>query len=592
MKETKDMELIIRLIDKTRVYYGVTQKQLTDGLCDVSLFSKISSGQSRGLDKLLIEALMQRLGKTMRTYEFLLDEPEYRMFQIRERIRTSLEQNNLKKAEKLLRSYRTDAKYGKNKLHRQFALLLGTYILDKKGAGMSELYGQTEKAIRLTIPKFSMECAGSFFYSEIELLLAFRLAFLQMKCGNKERAVLCYRELYGLLQQERYRDHEQMHMFAPIIYHLANYYYTEGDYRSAYEVSTDGIARITDKNKIHYLSELYKISAYSATMEHFGGVVGDTAELEKMVKKSQHYQYFEILKDFTEEFYPEWNADTEYPMYREYNVLFIGDIIRQRRKLLGWTHEKVVQGEGEENISYSKRIYKNINRTNAICDIDTLSRLENGKCATHWSIEKALLQKVHLTPERYYCDFITDDYKLKLKITKTKNAITMRQYDHAKVMLEDIKQRDHYGEYRINRQCLDLMEFFIERGEKSISTEEQLEKALELLSYTMPVNKLNSLDTCYLFVNEMEILRHVAECLTKTERVQEANDLLRKVVKGYQVTSESEDEIIHRLLAVRLMQENNLGDIGHFKESNEIIDKSIRDSVKHNIFGVWSCVKI
>lgn len=56
---------MVRLIEETRERYGIARKQLTDGLCDPSALQKAMCGENHGVDKLLVEAMMQRMGRSM-----------------------------------------------------------------------------------------------------------------------------------------------------------------------------------------------------------------------------------------------------------------------------------------------------------------------------------------------------------------------------------------------------------------------------------------------------------------------------------------------------------------------------------------------
>ena len=87
-----------------RTVNKLQQIELCEGLCSLSTLSRIEKG-GREVDSLISELLLNRLGKTSDKYEFILNEEDYILYEIRFSIEEAIEQKNVKKAEELLHKY-------------------------------------------------------------------------------------------------------------------------------------------------------------------------------------------------------------------------------------------------------------------------------------------------------------------------------------------------------------------------------------------------------------------------------------------------------------------------------------------------------
>ena len=76
MYESKKYNLILRLIKEQCKAERIAQKQLCYGICDPAYISRCISNNIE-MDKLMLDAIMQRLGISTRSYEYILRESEY-----------------------------------------------------------------------------------------------------------------------------------------------------------------------------------------------------------------------------------------------------------------------------------------------------------------------------------------------------------------------------------------------------------------------------------------------------------------------------------------------------------------------------------
>lgn len=118
MLELEKSNLILHLIRKKTKSDKVPLQKLCYGICDISYISRAIANNTE-IDKLILDALMQRLGISSRNYIYMLRDSEYEYFVYREQIRTCIQENRIEKAKILLETYMDMQKKikGAKKLH-------------------------------------------------------------------------------------------------------------------------------------------------------------------------------------------------------------------------------------------------------------------------------------------------------------------------------------------------------------------------------------------------------------------------------------------------------------------------------------------
>ena len=113
----------------------ITQKQLCKGICDPAYLSRCIKDNIE-MDKLMMDALMQRLGISTRSYSHILNNSEYEFFQLRESIRVAIKKKEVSLISSLIQQYIEKIsilRTGK-KLHMQVALFFHSYELALENA--------------------------------------------------------------------------------------------------------------------------------------------------------------------------------------------------------------------------------------------------------------------------------------------------------------------------------------------------------------------------------------------------------------------------------------------------------------------------
>ena len=125
-------------LSEIRIKKKIKLEQLSDGLCTVSMLSRIENG-TREAEKLLKDCLLQRLGIIPENYENFLYYSVYKHWKERQSIIHCILYNEIEKAQKLLDEYYKthDMDY---LLEEQFYLTMLGQIRSYQGAERKEYF--------------------------------------------------------------------------------------------------------------------------------------------------------------------------------------------------------------------------------------------------------------------------------------------------------------------------------------------------------------------------------------------------------------------------------------------------------------------
>lgn len=566
------MENIVKIIDKVRADNGLTRTRLTKGICGTALLRRAEQDE-RAMDKLMVDSLMQRLGRSVRSFEFMLGSEGYDDYVLRERIRRDILAGRFGEAEAAIDAYMDGHKgRGAEQLHRQMMLLMKSYILDKKQEGYALQKSLVLEAIRLTMPTFSLENFSVLYFSEVELTLASRLAYLHMQSGEEREAVAYWEALYGLLERPIYEKGEQVQVFAAVAYPLAKFYYNQGRYDEVEDICVKMLKFMREKNKLLYAAELMELWARSSLHKQ----EPELSEAEMTPERLGEllvYRHSKVLQGFLADNYPGWNADTEYPMYYEYGMLSDRRVIKQRRQLLGISQEKLILAE------------HNIAMEEPVCTVDTVSRLENGHHSTHKRIVRRLLKQMGLPGERCYSDIFVEDYNTKLELDQIAVLMSRDREEEAYERLQTVKKKIDMS-CNVSRQGVERLEYIYEHKQKELSPEERYHRLIELLEYTLPWSRREKYKDCYLFDNENWIVCLIAGCLAEMGEKEEADRLYQDVLAGFLQYLKEGEGLVHHYLAILHHRESWIANEGRLEEADRIIDDAVPLSLRHNIAGI------
>ena len=181
-------------IRRLRKQKGISQKELSSRVVDVSTLSRIERGLIMP-SKFVIEALFGRLGQDPnKIAHFYMTGDFVHMQKIIDKIDTAIGYRKSDELEALISQLENDKKYADQPMLEQYVLYAkGTLELIKQSpkAGLAIL----EQAIRITVPDFAPELIPDYLLTVLDRRIVITLAVLERNLGNIDKAVELY---YGM----------------------------------------------------------------------------------------------------------------------------------------------------------------------------------------------------------------------------------------------------------------------------------------------------------------------------------------------------------------------------------------------------------
>ena len=557
-------EMILSLIDNLRNEEGIPVRQMTYGLCDNTLFVKALSEKNRKMDKWLIDSFYQRLGKNMRNFECLLDADEYAMFEMREDFRDAFSKGDMVKARKAAERYASMELCETRCGHRQIAELFKISImLWEKTDGISVLKKAYE-AIRLTIPGFELKQLKNFLFTEIELILINIIMRQSTKVYGEEYTYPFYRELFQIYQQERYSDNEQVIWFAPMIYAYSLILLNRKAYNDVIQVADVMIRCLVADNKIHYLAEFLECKG-KAKLNYFFSISGIRRKEKELLEEMPEYAQAKAIKEIYASYYPEWSPDNDIQIYWEYNILPTSKIVKQRRELMGLTQEDLTVYDDE-----------------VICSTDTIARLEKGKSKVRASVERRILSRLRLPPDRFHREYMSDSYEDIRQLKSFVEAETRRDEKKAEVCLKKLENAHSLRYFPSNEQYIKQLRLY-KRIEKEPDIYKRLSEYRSLLGLTL----CNTSDdrgrvNFYPFDAECALLINIAAVYRRLGEPEMIVRTCKDILHEYQSIGKYDNTFYPGIVSVGRILASELGNLKKFDESDRIAEDMLIRCLKFN----------
>ena len=216
MKELRIGEVIKR----RRKALGLSQRELCEGICEVTTLSRIENGrQAPSYNR--VKAILQRLDLPDDRYTALLEEDELRLEDLK---REASAKENLfwdasakdrpKRRDEALSAIQALEEFaGEDRLTQQFIMgLKETFGKPEGPYSLEEKLNLLLRSIRLTRPTFDLEEINDLRYSREEMSLIIRIATAYALAGEKRKALDIYSQLLKYTRkhgwdQPRYADH-------------------------------------------------------------------------------------------------------------------------------------------------------------------------------------------------------------------------------------------------------------------------------------------------------------------------------------------------------------------------------------------------
>lgn len=506
------------LIYYERTKRGIGLPRLTDGVCSASVLKRLENGE-RLPDFLVLERLVERLGKSLNKMEFLHSETAYDIYYLRESIELYVEERKYEEATDAL-AYYENLLQGREPMHWQYICKMRAVLAREQEDDYEKAALLLEEAMEQTLPGFDLNRLDYYLLGESELLLL--LMWIQEKIdvdlahttvdGNR---LLHY--IKGACQDEEV---------------LTNIYS-----KAVWVLGNMELKRENPREALWYTLKGQKMLAENGILLHMPQFLERILRLTEG-EDEKAYGEWKKQRDALKWVYEEYDEPYEttrlalWNSYRQQEVYFVCELVSQERKIRKHSQEKLADA-----------LY---------IDQKTVSRLEGGK----YKPKKETFERIkeYLELDRDICStrLVVEDFALLEMEREIARQNHYKNYEEAEWIFQQLKVRLSM-EWNENRQYVTYMEAYFAKERGRISSEEAVEQCMEALQITRKNMELEQIDQVVLGRMEAMIVNYIAVTYYEMGKRQEAIAILERVKLGYE---NSKVDLKYRYVAMSLIYVN------------------------------------
>ena len=231
-----------------RALYKLSQNQLCDGICSVATLCRIEAGE-READCLLYETLFSRLGKNIQQFEFVLNEAEYRLCELRFQIEKCMEEGNFTDGKIYLSQY-LNLMPDHQVVHCQFVMFYQAMLLKFSDHCAEEVQALLRQAIHLTRPDFAAPSTQLQLFGSIERRILYELFFYEKYDLNALQSLFHFMELHGGRE-------EKVWNVISFFHRLVFWFEKEQRFLEMVEIAKRAIEILFESKSCLYLADFY-----------------------------------------------------------------------------------------------------------------------------------------------------------------------------------------------------------------------------------------------------------------------------------------------------------------------------------------------
>ncbi len=528
-----------KIICKERKKKNILQEELLRGVCQQGEMAKIESGE-RVPEKMLADALMQRLGRCTDTLEAIMSVEEYILFDMRETLQRHFYECNYEKNCSLIEKYRRH-KEADWPLHRQFLLKYEAVNEYRRHGNMLRCRVELGNALTVTFHEWGRMQILNYYLCSQELHLLILIAFFMMP-ENEVRALWILTET-AIYLEERYYEEEKVKLLPQCMWLLAEYSKRHGDWEKVEEYSRRGVECLTRNGALPLLRELLELR-----IESLRNLGSDMCEIETL--QNQLDSLVAVLARYADWVLRMDDLSKLHYFYHEEEVSLDYEMLRDIRKNQG-----ISQGEVQS------------------CTQGSLSRIENGKQAPSKRHVMEIAEELGVNKSYYISRVQSEDYDL-YELCHWKNQANFhREWERSLELLDKLEAALDMS-IPINRQYIEVSKVLWKKREKIIEPEMALKQLEVILGYTMP-------DYCEKKLRipsreEFIILNQMAVLMGLTGKIENGLKLHKFILNIFQDSRVDEQYHTNSMLLLYMDYGEMLETIGELELAEEMDVKGIQ----------------
>lgn len=245
------------LLKETREKRKISKTRLSKGLCTITALSRYENDE-RIASKVLVDALLERLGINPYKYEFIISEEEFLCSIIRNEINSFIRNAQYDSASKAIEKYERRIKLGKN-LHLQYICLKrGELMMSHKEYCKAEDY--LIKGLECTDCEIgTKQIINNILLTNIEMELFYKLAECLFLQNKQEEAYVIFCKLKEYIDSIDWDNEKKTKYYPHILYRLSNIEMEKENIEVAYEYIVEAENIMLQEYKIEEFIEILQL---------------------------------------------------------------------------------------------------------------------------------------------------------------------------------------------------------------------------------------------------------------------------------------------------------------------------------------------
>lgn len=490
------------MLFEEREKMGVKQRNIADGIISIPELCRVERGELE-IDYFTLQALFERLGKSIDKLELAVSSIEYDSIAYRIKIEHSIARWDYQELQKLIADY-SGYNNKKRPIHKQYVIALEAVLCFIKEQDYAVCLHKMEQALVCTQDRdwkqkiWNVRCLCN---QEVRIILV--IAYCQWKLGNTDGLTGKLEKLARYIIHHYTDTEEQVKIYPHCAWLLGQIYLEENKIEEAYAICRKGKESLIENGSISPLWEILELE--KNCLERLG----------KEAEQIQCRKYQEALSFL----YEVTNTSLESNMI----VNFIKS---------SFQGEFIITNELVRDLREANRFSQEFLCEN-ICAQETLSKIENGKRSPNKKNLYKLLKKMGLERENYYGFIEADKYELYEKVREYNRCFSKGQSKEAKRLLDEIEKELDMTR-PVNKQFIGMERIFEKTARNEISREDANKQLKDMLHLTMPSVELDRMIYRVPFRTEYTIWNHIAINLRKEGKLTEALQIYEELKRCYE----------------------------------------------------------
>lgn len=493
------------MLCKEREKMGETQKNIAEGIISISELCRVERGEHE-IDYFTLQALFERLGKSIDKMELAVSSSEYEAISYRVEIEHSISKRDCETLAKQISNY--GAYNDKNRpVYRQYVAMLQAVMYYIKEQDYAACQYRMERALACTLGNGwvqSISHRQRLCNQEIRIILM--IVYCQWKQGNADgwiQQMTTQMEQFNEYIWDYYTDEEErVKVYPHSTWLLGQLYMDQDRVEDAYAICCKGKKCLQENGALYPVLEILALEKRCLVK------MGRQPELDRCRK------YYEAVLFL----YKAAEIDPEPDMLIIFmkssfqgEFVITNELLRELRKAKGISQEALCMG---------------------ICSQETLSRIEKGKRSPNKKRLYKMLKRLGMERENYYGFIEADDYRLYEKVRQFNRCFPLSHYEKATKLLDEIENGIDMT-LAVNKQFIMTEHIILQTNRGELSREQANQRLKELLFLTMPPTDSGAFFYRIPFRTEFMLLNHIAVNLRFDNKVEEAVSIYEELMKCF-----------------------------------------------------------